>query len=225
MTVRKVVITFSRHFLSALLQLILILIVARLLGAEGAGAFSLAILIPMLMGRIFILGIDTANVFFVASGQVSVMQAWAASRDLMIFVAFFGTCFGAVVIIGASALLFPGVSELALLIAIGIFPVSLLMTIAMSLFQALQDFHAFNLSILSQPVLSLLAAFGLWLFDSFNLISLLSVVVWSHAAALFIALYQLRRYVSLFGSFARHESYLRSAISYGLKSYLANVAA
>jgi O-antigen/teichoic acid export membrane protein len=93
--------TFGRQFLAGFLQLGLLLIVARLLGPEGAGAFAIALLLPSIMSQLLNLGLVSATVYFVASGQVRPEIAWAASRDLMLGMALTGLGVGALIVLGS----------------------------------------------------------------------------------------------------------------------------
>ena len=63
--------TFGREFFAGLLQLGIILFISRLLGPEGAGAYTVALLLPTLLSQLLNLGMASANVYFVASKQFS----------------------------------------------------------------------------------------------------------------------------------------------------------
>lgn len=219
----NIVMTFGRQFVAGLMQLGLILIVARLLGPEGAGAFAVALLLPTLMGQLLNFGIGSANVYFVASGQVSLGRAWAASRDLMVAVVLFGIAIGTALILMTSDTLFPGVAQPVLLMALAIFPFSLMMSVVAGMFQALQDFRSFNLAVMAQPALALMGALALWAGGGVNLVALLGVVSLSHALALGLALSILRRRIPLLDGIGAHMSYLRTALGYGVKSHLGNI--
>ncbi len=47
-------------------------VVARALGPGGVGAFSLAVLFPMLVSLVFQLGLGAANIYFIGRGKYSV---------------------------------------------------------------------------------------------------------------------------------------------------------
>ncbi|MDP3960829.1 MAG: oligosaccharide flippase family protein [Pseudorhodobacter sp.] len=222
-TATNIALTFGRQFMVGLMQLGLIVTVARLLGPEGAGAFAVALLLPTLMGTLLNFGIGSANVYFVASRQVSLEQAWAASRDLMVAVALFGIAMGAALILMASDTLFPGVAQSVLLLALTIYPFSLMMSIVAGLFQAMQDFRSFNLAMIAQPALALTGAFTLWASGAFNLVALIGVVSVSHAVGLGLALSLLRRRIPLLDGICAHMPYLRKALGYGVKAHLGNI--
>lgn len=218
-----VALTFSRQFLAGFLQLGLALIIARTLGPEGAGAFSVALLLPTMLSQLFNLGINSANVYFVASGRFRLGDVWAASRDTMVVMSVFGLGFGAVLILVWGEIAFPGVSQPTLLLAMLVFPSSLLAGVVASLFQALQDFRAFNVTVLVQPSLSLVGIVLLWLIGGFNLFGAIMVLVISHTLALLVALAFLRRKTNLTASGTDRLTYLGVALRYGMKAHLGNL--
>lgn len=218
-----VALTFSRQFLAGLMQLGQVLIIARLLGPEGAGVFAVALLLPTMLSQIFNLGLNSANVYFVASLQFQLEEVWAASRDAMTVMGIVGLAAAAVVILNWGAVLFPGVSQSVLLSAMLIYPTSLLAGVVAGLFQALQDFRAFNLTVLVQPTLSLVGMVVLWVFNRIDLVSVVLVLTASHAVALSVALNLLRRKTTLLASGTGRMTYLKVALVYGLKAHFSNL--
>lgn len=222
-TVINILMTFSRQFLAGLMQLGLLMVITRVLGPEGAGSYAVALLLPTMMSQLLNLGLASANIYFVASRQFPLERVWAASRDLMAMVVLFGITMGSALILMASDTLFPGVPQPVLLMALVIFPFSLMMSIVAGMFQALQDFRSFNLAVIAQPALALTGAFALWAGGAVNLVALLGVVSLSHAVALGLALSILRHRLSLFRDFGGHIPYLRKALVYGVKAHLGNI--
>ena len=215
--------TFSRQFLAGLMQLGQVLIVARLLGPEGAGAYAIALLLPTMLSQLFNLGLNSANVYLIASRQFQLGEAWAASRDAMAVMGLVGFSVGVVVILNWGETLFPGIAQTVLLSAMLIYPTSLIAGVVAGLFQSLQDFRAFNLTVLVQPTLALLGITVLWMFKDIDLMTVINIVVVSHALALSIALLLLSRNTPLAASGAARMTYLRIALVYGLKAHLANL--
>ena len=57
--------TLIRHVLGILIQLINIILIARFLGPEGNGVYSLIILIPNFLALFFAMGLNTSIVYFI----------------------------------------------------------------------------------------------------------------------------------------------------------------
>jgi len=205
------------------MQLGQVLIVARLLGPEGAGVFAIALLLPTMLSQLFNLGLNSANVYLIASRQFLLEEAWTASRDAMAVMGLVGLSVGVVVILNWGETLFPGIAQTVLLSAMLIYPTSLIAGVVAGLFQSLQDFRAFNLTVLVQPTLALLGITVLWIFNDVDLVTVIHIVVVSHALALSVALLLLSRKTPLAASGASRMTYLRVALVYGLKAHLANL--
>ncbi|WP_114390301.1 flippase [Notoacmeibacter marinus] len=222
-TVTDIALTFGRQFLAGLMQLGQVLIVARLLGPEGAGIYAVALLTPTLMGQLLNFGLPSANVYFVASRKVSATEAWAASRDLIVCLIVLGLVIASLVLAFAGFRLFPGVPLPVLFAALAIFPFSLPMTIATGFFQAVQDFRSFNMAVLVQPVLALSGMIVLWLTGTVDLTTIVAMVSMTHALALLFTLYRLNRDIDILTSGKGRAKYLRCALPYGAKSHLGNI--
>ncbi|WP_075995641.1 oligosaccharide flippase family protein [Salaquimonas pukyongi] len=222
-TATDIALTFSRQFLAGLMQLGQVLIVARVLGPEGAGTYAVALLLPTLMTQLLNLGLNSANVYFVASRQFPLEQVWATSRNLMLLMSIAGLALGLIVVTTLGALAFPGVPQAVLVTALLIYPPSLMAGMAAGLFQALEEFRAFNIAVLVQPMLSLAGISLLWLLGGVDLVVVLLIVMLSHVVALTVVLALLHQHVPLArGSFAK-LGYLRPALTYGMKAHLGNL--
>ena len=224
-TVSNIGVTFGRQFLAGFLQLGLLLIIARLLGPEGAGTFSVALLLPSIMSQLLNLGLVGATVYFVASGRFSPETAWAASRDVILGVALIGTLVGALFIFVLGERAFPGIDERVLFIAMLIFPFSLVASLAAAFFQALENFKAYNLIILTQPAIALATVPILWLTGGVDLSAIMISMVLAHALTLFLALALLAREIRIAQPARGRLEYLRPALSYGLKAHFSNILA
>ncbi len=219
----NIAITFGRQFLAGLLQLGIILVIARTLGPSGAGGFAVAMLLPTLLSQVLNLGLVSANVYFVASRQFNAVEAWVVSRDLALVMGAIGLAFGTGLIFWAGSAVFPGVARDELLVAIIIFPPSLMIGMVSSLFHAWQDFRAFNLLTLVQPAVALTVIFPLMVVTGISLIQVLTIIVLSYLVALVTALWLLSRRMNLLASGVARSRYLRPALRYGVKVHLSNL--
>lgn len=215
--------TFGRQFLAGFLQLAILLIVARQLGPEGAGAFAIALLLPILMSQLLNFGLVPANVYFVASRRISAQDAWAATRDMGAFVAIIGTILGALIVSTLGGRIFPNIEQGLLFTATLIFPFSLMNMLLIGMLQALQDFRSYNLAVLSQPLIAMLVLTLLLMFDLVSLQFTLQTIVFSHIAAMAVALALLMKKVTLMARAKQRLTYLRQALSYGLQAHMSNI--
>lgn len=220
-----VALTFGRQFFAGLLQLGIILFISRILGAEGVGRYVVALLLPTLLSQLLNLGLASANVYFVASKQFDLTQVWTASRDLVLGMSVVGLAIGGAIILLAGATLFPGIDLWLLFLAMSIYPTSLMTGILKSLYQALQNFRAYNVLVLIQPAVTLLLMVFFWATSNFTLSAVLIATAVAHTAALTVGLLMIRQSVKVFERSVDARGYLRPALSYGIKAHLSNLIA
>lgn len=222
-TVVNIGLTFGRQFLAGFMQLGLLLIVARLFGPEGAGAFTIALLLPSMMAQLLNLGLVSAAVYFVASGQYRLEVAWAASRDLMLGVALIGLIIGVFIVLNFGEMAFSEIDQTVLLIALFVFPFSLLAGLVTGFFQALEDFRVYNLIVLVQPGSALIIVGLMWGIGRDGLGAVMIAVVISYALSLMLGLFFLAREMLIAQPALERLDYLRPALAYGLKSHMGNI--
>lgn len=215
--------TLGRQYIATLLQVLMVLIVARSLGTEALGTYTIALLVPTLLSQFLNCGLASANVYFIASGRVAVRDAWAASRWCVIAIAILGTLVGACVISTCGDRLFAGVPPMILVFALMAFPLMLTTSVVLSFFQALHDFHAYNRTLLIQPGVAVVGAMAIALAGRTSLEAILCVVFASHVAAAVYALVVVSRHVGHTGCGARPLEYLRDVLVFGGKTHAGNL--
>ena len=109
--------TFGRQVLTAILNLLVVVLIARVYGPEGNGAFVLALLLPTMLASFLNLGVAPANVYFLGSNQVTVRNLPSANARI-----FFGwvplVCSGACLLLWNASGIFPGIPPLILWFAL-----------------------------------------------------------------------------------------------------------
>ena len=219
-----VALTFARQFLAGLLKLCIILLIANALGPKGAGSWSVAQLLPNTLGQLLNLGLVSASVYFVASKKFELEYVWAVSRDMTVALAAIGSLVGVAVVSMAGETIFPGVDLSLLLVAVGIFPLTLLNGVVAGLFQARQDFRHYNILALAEPTVTLTLIAMLWVTTGLTLISALLAAVVGYGATLLLGLVFLSGNLRLWAPATRsHLEYLRPALRYGVFSHLGNL--
>lgn len=218
-------ITLGRQYAGALMQLGVILLIARELGPEGAGGYAVALLVPQILSQLLNLGMAPANVYFLASRRFDLGQMWPCLRDVSITIIVLGLGVGLTLVSLLGKAAFPGIELALLTLALGIFPFSFAVVMVQSLFQAMQDFRTYNLLVLVQPVTALLMLTSLWIADNFALWSVIVATAIAHLIALIIGLSALSRHTPLWVKTVDHSLYLYPAIRYGIKAHLGNIAA
>lgn len=204
------------------LQIITLIVIARVYGAEGNGVYSIALLLPTTLAAILNLGISPANIYFLGSGKVTHQTAARSSVRLFLVATLIGCSLGSFVVKYFSAQIFPGVPQLALWISITIFPLILAVGIFSSIFQGMQRFRPYNYLALIPPLVTLAIVFVMVLFGVDSIVYLLGAYLLGFLIALFYGWYWFLR-IDLNPSIIDPDSYTFDVIKYGYKAHISNL--
>lgn len=213
--------TLGRQLGAGLLQLATMAIIARVYGPEGNGAYTVALLLPLMLASMLNLGISPANVYFLGAGKISSQTAWRNTLFLYGGIAITGSAVGAVVLIFFSERWFPGVHPRLLWFALLIFPFSLLLNFVSSFYQGLQQFKQFNIVLLLQPSITLGGVLLLSVSGVESIGWLLSAYLAGTCITLITAIKLLTPLLS--AGTDHQENYAKASLTYGIKAHLSNV--
>ncbi|WP_263840133.1 flippase [Salinibacter sp.] len=212
-----------RHVFKVGLKLGVFVLIARVLGPEGNGKYSVSILVPTLLSTFLNLGIPPANVFYVGREDISVKTAFRTSIVLWGGLSIFGILVGSAIIFLRGAQWFPSVPYTLLWLALFAFPFVLLERLFLGLLQSVQDFTRYNGAMLVAPVITL---------------SMAVILVWGFgvgavgAVAAFGCGYFIGSIVAGLATRPHLEhdvvdedwwSYAKECVGYGWKAHLSNV--
>lgn len=212
-----------RHIVKVGLKLGVFVLIARVLGPEGNGKYSVSILVPTLLSTFLNLGIPPANVFYVGREEISVKTAFRTSLALWAALSILGISVGSAIILFRGAQWFPSVPYVLLWIALFAFPFVLLERLFLGLLQSVQDFSRYNGAMLVAPTMTL---------------SMAAILVWGvgvgavGAVAAFGSGYFIGSIVAGFATRPHLEydvvdegwwSYAKECVGYGWKAHLSNV--
>lgn len=150
--------TLLRQCLSLIIGLSSSVLLARLLGPIGNGQYAVGILLPTTLATFMNFGIETTNVYFIASKKSDPHSAFKINIVLWFILSTIGTMIAAAIILTQSKNWFPDVPIHFLLLGTFIFPVSLLQIFLRSFFGGLQDFKKYNGVLLISPCIMLITA-------------------------------------------------------------------
>lgn len=222
---RNVAGTLSRQIASGLLNLCTVVLIARMLGPAGSGAYAVALLLPTLLATFLNLGVSPANVYYLASRRVDFRTSFLVTLFLSAACAFLGCSIGALLIFFLGEALFPGVGHDVLFLALAAFPFMLLLQAAGGILQGLQDFREFNLTLLVPPTVTIAAVSVLAIAGFLDLFSVTACYLLGQVlGALTIGQLLLRRPEWKEARLISDRwQYLSQLLGYGLKAYASNV--
>jgi O-antigen/teichoic acid export membrane protein len=208
-------ITMARQSLAMVVAFASSVVLARLLGPEGRGIFSVALLLPITAITLFNLGIGPASVYFIARGAYSPAEALRNNLVLGTLISLVAVAVGALVIHWGAGLLFPGVPHAVLYVSLIYIPFGLLARYLLAIVQGLQAFGAYNLiALASQLAGFVLSIMLVWLLGLGVNGALLALAA-GQAVEVVSALYALRAY-RVDSPGAALGPYVRALLPYGL---------
>lgn len=225
---RNIGMTLVRQLLAAFAQLLLAVLVARELGPEGNGFYAMAILVPNMLANVLNFGVGPATVFYVSRGDHSVRRAFAGNLRLAILVSTFGVALTAPALALWGGKLFPNVPLSLLYTGLAGFPLALLVAYFNTILQGLEDFKAYNASVLVPPYVNLAGVIvALHVLGAGVSGAMVAYIVGQLAGLCLVAAF-LRRHLADCGpdeGAGSLRSYSRSTLGYGWKVHLSNILA
>jgi len=216
------VVTFVTRCLSVILGLVISVIIARALGPEGRGVYSLAILLPGLLVTFTNLGINPATVFYVAKRKYSLREVFGNNIILTVSISILTVSIGLIIIPCFHNELFPGVGNEYLLLALGLVPFPLFFDFISHILVGMQKIKAYNILCLLQSFLFLILLSALLLGFQFGIKAAISAqIISSLLAGIALFFFVKKETQGIF--FKPNRQYLKDVPFYGFKAHLGGV--
>ena len=225
---RNIGMTLGRQLLAAFAQFMLVVLIARELGPEGNGFYAMAILIPTMLANFLNFGVGPATVYYVSRGEFNVHQAMAGNLRLALIVATAGVACALPVLVIWGAELFPAIPQGLLYLGLASFPLTLLLAYLNTILQGLEDFKAFNLTVLLPPYVNLVGVVIALYVLTLGVEGAMVAYITGQLVGLLVVFSLLSR-----SKVTRAEAeqstplsvYARRTLSYGWKAHLSNILA
>ncbi|MDD5638553.1 MAG: flippase [Candidatus Pacebacteria bacterium] len=141
---KNTLITVITRVLQLILGIGTSVIIARVLGPEGKGVYSLALLLPTLLITFTNLGIGPASVFYLGKKKYSSKEVLGANIIFSGLISIFALMVGLIIVFFFPEKLFPGVPQEYLLLALSLIPLQVLLTFVVDVLLGLQKIKKYN---------------------------------------------------------------------------------
>lgn len=153
---RLVSATFFRQVFAGVLQIITLIIIARVLSVAEMGQYTIMILVPTLLSQVLTLGMQSANIYGIGRKMINENEVLYINIFLLFLFSIIGTIAAIIFIVFFSDVALPGVpTNLLLISTLAILPLTF-NTVLPSIFQASQKFIIYNIVCIIQPLILLL---------------------------------------------------------------------
>ena len=193
-----------------------------MLGPEGKGIYAMAALLPAMLVTFGNLGIGPATVYHVARKQHRHQEILGNNILLAAVIGTIGVFAGLIVILFFRQSIFPGVAPGYLFLALPIIPIKMFFSYVNYILLGAQHIKKFNLiSILHAVLFLLFIVLALWGLKAGVMGALVAVVIsWFLTD---VAVFFWAKRVTGGVSFRVNPSYIKDAVSYGIKAHLGNI--
>ncbi|MBF90968.1 MAG: hypothetical protein CMP75_04320 [Flavobacteriales bacterium] len=217
------ILTVIRHLLGSLIGVVAIIIIARVLGKEGQGEYTLAILLPTILYTMLNGGISTATVYFLGQRKYNLEEVYSTNFISSLALSLVSFIVGLFIVFFYKDFFFKGIPQQLLLYSMLVLPLLYLQKNLQTIFQAKEDFERFNfIVILNQFGLLLFSVLFVWGLELGVLGAVLSFG-FSQLLMLFVSVRLLRKEYSLFIPKSFSYDYLKEGFLYGIKGHVSNV--
>lgn len=220
---RQTLLTLGAKVVTLALGLLISVILARGLGPEGKGIYTLAVLFPTLIVTFINLGLGPATVYYVAQETHPLKKVFGSNTLLSLLLGGAGSLVGLVLIALFPTWVFPEIDRGYLLLALILIPLNLFQgQVGNQILLGARRIKEFNASVILASLTFLLllfvaiVGFGAGVPGAIWASALSSALV---CAVLFV---WIRRLAGGF-SFRLAMDYVRDALGYGLKTYVGNI--
>lgn len=220
--IRATTITFATRILNFIIGIGTSIILARVLGPEGKGIYSLAVLLPSFIVTFGNLGIGSATAYYVARGEFRREEILGNNVLLSLIIGSLGIFTGLVLIFFFREVLFPGVAKDFLLLALLLVPINIFFSYTWYVLLGAQCIKEFNYVQIVQPILFLglvvLALLGLKAGVAGAILA--GLITW---LVVDILVFHLAKGASGGFTLRLNISYMKRAVTYGVQAHLSNI--
>lgn len=193
-------------------------IISRTLGAELQGVYNLAILIPNMMYNFLNFGQDTSTMYFLSNKTIKKREAINNMLPIVLFYTIISTLLGGVFVFLLKDSMFKEVPYLTLIFALLISPLTFLNNNLSAVLKSEGKFTVFNKIQIINKIIYFLICTLLLFFVNVNLVIAGNIII------LVVSIITIWRKLEVGRvKFKFNKEYQQKSISYGFKSYLANM--
>lgn len=219
---KHTLITITARALAVASGLGISIVMARTLGPEGKGIYSLAILLPGVLVTFTNLGVNPATVFYVARKKYLAKEIFGNNIILTILISAFTILLGLIIIYSSGTRLFPGVNRSYLFLALCIVPLLLFFDFISHILVGLQKLNLYNFIYLLQSLLFFILVGVLLLVFHFGIkATILAQIMAFLLAGIVLYFYVNKETEGVY--FRPNKGYLKEVSYFGLKAHLGGV--
>jgi len=197
-------------------------IIARILGPEGRGIYSLAILLPVFLISFGNAGIAQASVFYVGKKIYLPKEVLGNNIILSFLLGIFSFFIGLIIILFFSDYLFPEIAKTYLFLALFLIPLKFFFSFVNYILLGMQRIKEYNFINIFQSFIFLVLLLIFVLTFKFGIEEVIIANILSCFVAIIVLFYLAKRIIGVF-HLRFNSSYIKDVFRYGFKIYLGTI--
>lgn len=215
--------TFITQVITLILGLFTTIIIARILGPEKRGIYSLAILLPSLLITFSNLGIGTATAFHIGKKKYSLNKIFGNNIIFSVLISALAIFLGLIVISFFGDALFAGIKKEYLFLGLLLIPFQIFITLIVSIFWGLQKITEYNfINLLINFIFSALIGILLLGFHLGIKATIIAQIISFLPAGILLFFWVKKKTDGI--SLKFDKSYFKDSLKYGGKVYLSDLS-
>lgn len=220
--VKNSFVTFAVRVVTAIFTIIIGVIIARVLGPNGQGIYSVATLFPLLLMVFTTFSLNSTVSYFLAKEEHPQKMIIGTSILLNFLISFLTVGVGVIIIFLFSEKFFPDIEKIYLFLSLFSAPLILFFNLGCQIFLGLQKFNKYNFISIFQNGLFLVFVIIFLLAMHFGVTVTILLQAFSYFIAVIILLFLIIK-ESKGIDFRLNVGYLKEYFSYSVKGHLGNV--
>jgi len=219
---KNTLITFVTRVLTSIFGIGVVIIIARMLGPEGQGIYSLAVLLPAFLLMFVSSGINLASSFYVAKRKYPPKEVFGNNIILTVLISSLAILAGLIIIFFFSDRLFPGVEKKYLVLALSLIPLYIFFNFISHILLGLQKIKKYNAVSFFQGFTFLILVGILLIGFHFGVRAAILAQFFSFLLTGIVLFFLVKKEVQ--GVVLKlNKNYLKDTIVYGFKLYLGGI--
>lgn len=220
--IKNTLLTIITRILQLIFAIVTSIIIARVLGPEKKGIYTLAMLLPLLLINFTNLGIGPANVYYIGKRKYNINNIFGINIIFAIIISLFTVIIGIFIIYFFSMNLFPRVEKNYLYLALLIIPFNLFVSYTVNIFLGMQKIKKYNYVNLLQKILFLALIIFLFIWLKCEVELALWANILSYALISIILFYNFKKELGKI-IFETKKELLKNYFQYGIIINLTNI--
>lgn len=217
--------TFTRQVLSVLIGVVSVILIARILGPEGQGQYTLITLLVTMLFTFLNFGFNVSSTYYIGKGKIYDEQTIFKTNVVMVIVLSTASILmGILLIMFLKDVFFSGVSVTFLYVMLLSLPFYFILNFTQSIFLGYQNFNVINIAAIFTQLLTLILTLIFLLGFQMNVLGAVLAFILSHmVSSILLVIILLNKYPLSLKKGTFNKNYVKEAFTYGIKIHISNL--